>query len=242
MRLKRAISPKQAKRVTALQLKGISLDMESHRYYPNRELAAHVVGYVGDDNTGLGGVERQYESFIGGEPGQLLVQVDAKGRRFSRIEKSSTDGASVVLTIDKHIQHIAERELEAGVKSSGAEGGFVIVMDPFSGELLALANYPTFNPNLFKSYADAAKKNRAVQDVYEPGSTLKAVTAGAALEEKLAAPTDLIHTGPGFIRFGARVIDEAKGHNYGTLTFEDVIVKSSNVGAIMIGLDWEPTA
>jgi cell division protein FtsI (penicillin-binding protein 3) len=235
VRLRRAISPEQAARVNALQLKGISLDMESHRYYPNRELAAHVVGYVGDDNTGLGGVERQYQSFIGGEPGQLLVQVDAKGRRFSRIEKSSTDGASVVLTIDKHIQYIAERELEAGVKSSGAEGGTVIVMAPFSGELLALANYPTFNPNLFKSYADGAKKNRAVQDVYEPGSTLKAVTAGAALEEKLAAPTDLINTSPGVIRIGARVIKEAKGHNYGTLTFEDVIVKSSNVGAITIG-------
>jgi cell division protein FtsI (penicillin-binding protein 3) len=236
VRLKRAISPEQARRVTALQLKGISLDMESHRYYPNRELAAHIVGYVGDENTGLGGVERQYESLIGGEAGQRLVQVDAKGRPFSRVEKSATDGASVVLTIDKHIQHIAERELEAGVKSSGAEGGSVIVMDPFSGELQALANYPTFNPNLFKSYADGAKKNRAVQDVYEPGSTFKAVTAGAALEEKVAAPTELIPTSPGVIRFGARVINEAKGHNYGTLTFEDVIVKSSNIGAIKIGL------
>jgi cell division protein FtsI (penicillin-binding protein 3) len=236
VRLHRAISPEQAKRVTALQLKGISLDRESHRYYPNRELAAHVVGYVGDDNKGLGGVEEKWESLIGGEAGQLLVQVDAKGRPFSRIEKSATDGASVVLTIDKYIQHVAERELEAGVKSSGAEGGSVIVMDPFSGELLALANYPTFNPNAFKSSSDAAKKNRAVQDVYEPGSTLKTVTAGAALEEKLFRTTDLINTSPGVIRFGSRVIDEAKGHNYGTLTFEDVIVKSSNIGAIKIGL------
>ena len=186
--------------------------------------------------TGLAGVEEQYESLIGGEAGQLLIQVDAKGRPFSRIEKSATRGASLVLTIDKYIQHVAERELEAGVKWSGAEGGSVIVMDPFSGELLALANYPTFNPNAFKSYPDGARTNRAVQDVYEPGSTFKIVTAGAALEEKLFTPSDLINTSPGFIRFGSRVIDEAKGHNYGTLTFEDVIVKSSNVGAIKIGL------
>jgi cell division protein FtsI (penicillin-binding protein 3) len=236
VRLRRAITPDQAKRVNALQLKGISLSLESHRYYPNRELAAHILGYVGDENKGLGGVERQYESLIGGEPGQLLVQVDAKGKPFSRIEKSATDGASVVLTIDKYIQHVAERELEAGVKSSGAEGGSVIVMAPFSGEVLALANFPTFNPNAFKSFPDAAKKNRAVQDVYEPGSTLKTVTAGAALEERLFRTTDLINTSPGVIRFGSRVIDEAKGHNYGTLTFEDVIVKSSNIGAIKIGL------
>ena len=240
VRLRQAITPAQAARVTALELKGISLSMESHRYYPNRELAAHVVGYVGDENKGLGGVEEQYEGDIGGKAGQLLVQVDAKGRRFSRIEKPATDGASVVLTIDKDIQYLAERELEAGVKSSGAEGGSVIVMDPFSGEVLALANYPTFNPNAFKSFADHAKKNRAVQDVYEPGSTLKIVTAGAALEEHLFQTTELINTSPGVIRFGARVIDEAKGHNYGTLTFEDVVVKSSNIGAIKIGLRLGP--
>jgi cell division protein FtsI (penicillin-binding protein 3) len=109
-------------------------------------------------------------------------------------------------------------------------------MDPMTGEILALANYPTFNPNAFSEFPREVRINRAVQDVYEPGSTFKIVTAGAALEERLARPTDLIPTGPGVIRFGARVIGEAKGHNYGTLSFEEVIVKSSNVGAIRIGL------
>jgi cell division protein FtsI/penicillin-binding protein 2 len=234
--LSRQISPPQALRVKNLGLKGIYFRTETRRYYPNWQLAAHLLGYVGDGNTGRAGLEEKYQGLVGGEPGKLLMQVDAKQRPFSRVEQSPIPGASLELTIDTEIQHIVERELAAGVEWSGAQAGSAIVMDPMTGEVLALANYPTFNPNAFNAFADEVKINRAIQYVYEPGSTFKVVTAGAALEERLARPTDLINTSPGVIRFGARVIDEAKGHNYGTLTFEDVIVKSSNVGAIKIGL------
>ena len=235
VRLARWISPEEALRISELKLP-VTLRRETRRYYPHRELAAHVLGYVGDENTGRAGIEEQYDWLIGGQKGQAFLQIDGNGRPFSRLEEPPTPGASLVLTIDEQIQHVVERELAAGVRSSGAERGSAIVMDPFTGEILAMANAPTFNPNNFKAYKEEARKNPAVQDVYEPGSTFKVVTAGAALEEKLARPSDLINTGPGVIRFGARVIDEAKGHNYGTLTFEDVIVKSSNVGAIKIGL------
>ena len=234
--LSRQISPDQAHRVTEAKIKGLYLRTETRRYYPQRELAAHLLGYVGDGNIGRAGLEEQYQRLVGGESGKLLMQVDAARRPFSRVEQSPTPGASLELTIDTEIQHIVERELAAGVEWSGAVAGSAIVMDPMTGEIQALANYPTFNPNAFKSFAEEVRINRAIQYVYEPGSTFKVVTAGAALEERLARPTDLINTSPGVIRFGARVIDEAKGHNYGTLTFEDVIVKSSNVGAIKIGL------
>ena len=234
--LSRRISPTQASRVKKLNLKGIYFRTETRRYYPNWGLAAHLLGYVGDGNVGRAGLEEQYQRQVGGEPGRLLTQVDMKRRPFSRVEQSPIPGASLELTIDSEIQHIVERELAAGVEWSGALGGSAIVMDPMTGEVLALANYPTFNPNAFNAFSDEDKVNRAIQYVYEPGSTFKVVTAGAALEERLARPTDLINTSPGVIRFGSRVIDEAKGHNYGTLTFEDVIVKSSNIGAIRIGL------
>ena len=233
--LRRQMTPEQSGRVEALTLKGVSFRTETRRYYPNLDMAAHLLGWVGI-SKGLAGIEEKYDGLIGGQPGQAVLQVDGNRRTFSRLERSPTPGGSVVLTIDPIVQHIAERELVDGVKWSGAAGGSVVVLDSHSGEILAMANYPTFNPNNIRKSDDTDRINRAVQNVFEPGSTFKIVTAGAALEEKLATPSDLINTSPGVIRFGSRVIDEAKGHNYGTLTFEDVIVKSSNIGAIKIGL------
>jgi cell division protein FtsI (penicillin-binding protein 3) len=166
----------------------------------------------------------------------VLIQTDAKRHAFSRVERPSTTGADLELTIDQYLQHIAERELQAGVDYAGAEGGSAVVMDPATGEILALASYPTFNPNAYRNFRDETRRNRAIQDLYEPGSTFKIVTASAALEQKLVKPNDWIDTNPGVIRFGARVIDEDKHHNYGVLTFTDVLVRSSNVGAIKIGL------
>jgi cell division protein FtsI (penicillin-binding protein 3) len=236
--VKRWVSAEQAARVAALDLKGISMQREPRRYYPKRELAAQLLGYVGDGNKGLDGLEHTYDALIGGKAGTALVQVDAKGRPYSSVETAPVAGASLELTISSYIQYVAERELRDGVLRTGARAGTVIVMDPFTGELLAVASYPTFNPNpnAFKDSDLENRKNHAVLDQYEPGSTFKLVTASAAIEENVVKPTDLIDTNPGVIRFGARVIDEAKGHNYGTLTVEEVIVKSSNVGAIKIGL------
>ena len=232
--VRRRASPMQAKRVAALELDGIGFRKESKRYYPNRELAANVLGYVGVDNVGLAGIEATYDKTVRGREGKLLVQTDARRHVFSRLERSPTAGASIELTIDEHLQHIAEREVRAGVEAARADGGTAVIMDPHTGEILAMANWPTFNPNDYGDSDVNARRNRAVQDLYEPGSTFKLVTASAALEEKVVTPDDVIDVSAGMIRFGSRVIDDM--HRYAPLSFTDVIVKSSNVGAIKVGL------
>jgi cell division protein FtsI (penicillin-binding protein 3) len=234
--VRRQVTPDQARRVADLQLEGIGFMKENRRFYPNKELAAHLLGYVGLDNTGLAGIEATYDNLIKGHAGTVLIQTDAKRHAFSRVERPSTTGADLDLTIDEYLQHIAERELKAGVEYAGAEGGSAVVMDPFTGEILALASYPTFNPNAYRDFHDEDRRNRAIQDLYEPGSTFKIVTASAALEQKILKPGDYVDTNPGVIRFGSRVVDEDKHHNYGVLSFTDVIVRSSNVGAIKVGL------
>jgi cell division protein FtsI (penicillin-binding protein 3) len=236
----RQVTPDEAKRVKALALPGIMLLKESRRYYPNSELAAHVIGYVGLDNVGLGGIESAYDAQIRGRAGKVLLQTDNRRQAmFSRVETPPTAGAGIELTLDQYLQHVAERELRAGVEENRAEGGTAIIMDPWSGEILALANWPTFNPNAFARVEDEVRRNRAIQTLYEPGSTFKIVTASAALEQKVITPTSLIDTSPGFITFpGRKPIYDT--HHYGTLDFTDVIVKSSNVGAIKVGLKIGP--
>ena len=234
--IRRQVSPQQARRIADLKLDGIGFLKESKRFYPNKELGAHLIGYVGTDNGGLSGIESTYDTLIKGKPGTVLVQTDARRHAFSRVERPPTSGASLELTIDEYLQHVVERELTAGAEWANAVGASAIVMDPRTGDILALANYPTFNPNAYREFDDQERRNRAIQDLYEPGSTFKIVTAGAALEEKIITPETIIETSPGVIRFGSRVIDEDKGHNYGTISFTDVIVKSSNVGSIKVGL------
>ena len=233
--VRRQISFEAARRVAALDLDGIGFIKESRRFYPNTQLAAHVLGYVGIDNNGLGGIESAYDSQIRGKAGTVLVTTDARGHVFSRVERPPTAGSSIELTLDKYLQHIAERELRAGVAANRAAGGSVIILDPSSGEILAMANEPTFNPNVFGESSEASRRNRAVQDLYEPGSTFKIVTASAAIEERVMPTSALIDTTPGILKIGTRVIDEFRGANHGVLSFTDVIVKSSNVGAVKIG-------
>ena len=235
--VRRRVTPQEAGRIAALELNGIGFMKESRRYYPNKELGAHVLGYVGLDNVGLGGLEATYDNVIRGKEGKLIAHTDARQQRFAgRLERAPTAGGSLELTIDEQLQYIAERELRAGVEDTGADGGTAIVMDPHTGEILALANWPTFNPNAYSAANEVARRNRAVQDIYEPGSTFKVVTVAAALEENVLSPEAMIDTNPGIIRFGGRVIDEYGGRNHGVLSLTDVIVKSSNVGAIKIGL------
>lgn len=232
--VRRRATPLQAERVAALGLPGVAFRKESRRFYPNRELAAHVLGYVGTDNVGLGGLEATYDKTVRGREGKLLVQTDARRQVFSRLERSPTAGGSIELTIDEQLQHIAEREVRAGVEAARADGGTAVIMDPHSGEILAMASYPTFNPNDYSTAPEIARRNRAVQDLYEPGSTFKLVTASAAIEEGVVKPDDVIDVSAGMIRFGSRVIDDM--YRYGPLSFTDVMVKSSNVGAIKVGL------
>jgi len=235
----RQVSPSVARKVKDLGLPGVMLLKESRRYYPKAELAAHVVGYVGLDNVGLGGIESAYDSQIRGKDGKVLIQTDAKRHAvFSRVERPATAGASIELTIDQYLQYIAERELREGVEANHAAGGTALIMDPRSGEILALANWPTFNPNAFAKVDEDARRNRAIQELYEPGSTFKIVTASAALEHRVITPDTLIPTSPGYITFGSRIIHDT--HEYGLLKFTDVIVKSSNVGAIKVGLRLGP--
>jgi cell division protein FtsI (penicillin-binding protein 3) len=234
--VRRQIAPDQAKRVAALNLDGIGFIKESKRFYPNKELAAHLLGYVGIDNTGLDGLEATYDSRIRGKAGTMLVQTDARRHVFSRFERPPTYGSTVELSIDEYLQHIAERELRNGVLVNRALGGTAIVMNPRTGEILAMANEPTFNPNTYREAEEGARRNRAVQDLYEPGSTFKVVTASAAIEEKVMKPDTLIDTNPGRLVIDrSRVITDDAGQNSGVLSFAKVIIKSSNIGAVKIG-------
>jgi cell division protein FtsI (penicillin-binding protein 3) len=232
--LARQITSEEASRVKALDLPGVLFYKESRRYYPNNELAAHLLGYVGVDNLGLAGLESTFDNQIRGKEGKILLQRDGRRKAMStREEHLPTAGASLELTIDKYLQFIADRELRIGVEENKAAGGTAIIMQPQTGEILALANWPTFNPNEFGSADLVARRNRAIQDTYEPGSTFKVVTASAAIEERVIRTTDLIDCNPGYITFGPRKISDT--HHYGLLPFIDVIAKSSNVGAIKVG-------
>jgi cell division protein FtsI/penicillin-binding protein 2 len=234
--VRRQVSPDQKRRVEDLNLEGVGFMTESKRFYPNKELAAHLLGWVGVDNIGLGGLESTYDSIIRGKPGKVLVQTDARRHAYSRTEWPPTAGSTVELTIDEYLQHVAERELEAGVRENRAGSGTAIVMNPHTGEILALANVPTFNPNAFRDSTDNERRNRGVQDLYEPGSTFKVVTASAAIEEKVMPINTWIDTNPGRVYIsGRKPITEDRGRNLGVLSFTDVIVKSSNIGAIKIG-------
>ncbi len=231
--VRRQVADDQAARVKALALEGIGTLKESRRFFPKGSLAAHVIGYVGIENRGLGGTEAAYDSQIRGKDGQAIVSTDARHHAFNRLEKAPTTGSTIELTLDEYLQHIAERELRAGVLENRAIGGSVVIMDPRSGEILAMANEPTFDPNDYRAASESARRNRAVQDLYEPGSTFKIVTASAALEEKAMPLDSMIDASGGHINIGARLVTDT--HDYGVLSFTDVIVKSSNVGAIRIG-------
>jgi cell division protein FtsI (penicillin-binding protein 3) len=231
--VRRQITIDQSRRVEALNLGGIGFIKESRRFYPNTELASHLLGYVGVDNKGLGGLEHTYDAQIRGKPGAILIQTDARRQVFSRFERPPTAGSTIELTIDEYLQHVAERELHAGVLENRAAGGSAIIMNPRTGEILAMANEPTFNPNVYRNSAEVDRRNRAVQDLYEPGSTFKVVTASAAIDEKVMSVNDPVDATGGQIRIGSRVIRDTG--SYGVLSFTDVIVKSSNVGAIKIG-------
>src|SRR6266700_2488554 len=221
-------------RVRSLNLKGIYFQKEAKRFYPKRDLAAQVLGYVGLDDEGLGGVEREFDAKLKGKPGKMLITMDNKRRWLGRVEKNPDPGENVVLTIDEKIQYIAERELEKAMQDTQAEAGTVIVEDPHSGEVLALASRPTFDPNTFNMASPLALKNRAVSDVYEPGSTFKIVTLAAALEEKITTPEEVVDCQMGSIVLNGLKIHDHKA--YGALTVTQVLENSSDVGAIKIAL------
>lgn len=233
--LQRQLEPTQAAAITDLNLRGIGLFPESRRYYPRQELAAHVLGLVGLDDRGLEGLEHQYDDLLGGQPQFVVAQQDALGRIIFRQEESRPQAPifDLTLTIDEVIQYIAERELARAVERSRAKAGTAIVMDPRTGEILALANQPTFDPNHFRKASSAARRNRAVTDAFEPGSVFKVILLAGALEEGVVRTGDRFHGENGAIEVsGVTIRDHEK---YGWLTVQQILTHSSNVGAIKIG-------
>jgi cell division protein FtsI (penicillin-binding protein 3) len=223
-----------AAKITALNLPGIHPQLEPKRFYPNGSLAAHVLGYVGLDGQGLGGVEQSYNEKISGEPGQLFIEKDASGKAYESYEIAAKPGQTVVLTIDQSIQYLAEQALQSAVQRSRAKSGTVIVLDPRSGDILALANAPTFDPNKVAEAKPETRSNWALQNIYEPGSTFKVVAFSAAIEKKLAKPEDHIDCQMGAITVAGRVVHDH--HPFGSLTIAEALAKSSNVAAIKLGL------
>jgi len=221
-------------RIRSLNLQGIHFQKEPKRFYPARDLAAQVVGTVGMEDSGQSGIEHEFDDELRGRAGKMFISVDARRQWFSDVEKQPEQGESLVLTIDKNIQYIAEKELDQAIHDTQAIAGTVIVENPHTGEILALANRPTFNPNLRKEITPGALTNRAVSYVYEPGSTFKLVTISAALEEKLTNPNEVFDCQMGSIVYNGMRIRDSKPH--GLLPVWGVLAESSDVGAIKIAL------
>jgi len=235
--LKRRVSPARWARIRRLGIGGVGIENTRERVYPLGPLAGHVVGFTGIDGQGLEGIERQFDQDLRGEPDVLhVVERDGRGRRWllgGEWEPLSRVGARVELTIDAGIQYVAETELERAVVEFGAKAGTAIVMDPRSGEILAMANAPRFDPNLFASSSPSHWRNRAITDVYEPGSTFKAILAAAGLRAGAVFPEEIIDCEGGAFRVGRRTIHDHR--HYDLLSFNDIIAHSSNIGCAKVG-------
>jgi len=236
--IERRVTPHEATRIRELDIPGVELTTEARRYYPNRHLAAHLVGFTDIDGRGIEGIELAYEDRLRGSDRRVEAIRDRRGHVVfaDDMEDDRTiQGQSVVLTIDKAIQHIAERELALGVRTFEARGGSVVVMDPSSGEILALANYPPFNPNEPSKHPTAHRRNRAVVDRFEPGSTVKPFTMAAALAAGAVKPNQSINCENGVTRMGGRLLHDA--HPYEWLTPTQILAYSSNIGTAKIAQD-----
>ena len=224
----------------ALKLAGIHLVAEPKRFYPKEHLASTVLGFVGTDDAGLAGLEHLYDRTVRGTPGEIVALTDARRSRYGEAETASSrpaqEGASLVLSLDSGVQFAAERELAAAMAEHRAKSGSVVVLDPWNGEVLAMASAPDFDPNEFGRFPAEARRNRVIADSYEPGSTFKIVTGALALDEGVVSLDEVIDTGDGTIRVANTTIQEADRHRYGALTLAGVFEHSSNIGIIRVGL------
>lgn len=234
VRLAKKLSPEVVQRIDDMNLKGVFFQKENRRAYPQRELAAAVLGYVDVDEKGLGGIEYSLDKQIRGRPGKMMVMTDGRRRWYDRRESAADPGASVVLTLDETIQYIAEKELARAIAETHAVHGTVVIQDPNTGELLAIASWPTFDPNNAGSYPDDVRMDRAVSAAYEPGSTFKVLTLTGAIEHGVANPDELVDCQMGSILVAGRLIHD--WHPFGTLTVRGILANSSDVGAIKIAL------
>ena len=230
----RKLPPDKAEAVRALNLKGVYLQAENQRYYPKRELASHVLGFVDLDEKGLGGIEYGLDSAIRGKSEKIVVMEDARQRSFDGGVAQKDQGANVVLTIDEKIQYIAERELAEAIAKTHALAGTVIVQNPNDGSILALANWPKFNPNSPNDAKTEARMDRAVSAIYEPGSTFKLITLAAAFDQDLTKPDEIFDCENGSVIVAGHRIHDHKP--FGLLTVSNILAKSSDVGAIKIAM------
>ncbi|MBI2840018.1 MAG: transpeptidase family protein [Acidobacteria bacterium] len=231
----RKLPAEAVEKIRNLDLEGIGFIAESKRFDPKEELASHLLGYVGMDNSGLAGVEYQYDRELRGMPGKVVVEIDARQREFSYSTLVPTQpGSNIILTIDEVIQYIAEHELRAAVERHHARGGSITVMNPRSGEILAMANWPTYDPNELQGSREDQRRNRAIQDCYEPGSTFKIIVAAASLAEKTARIDEKFDCQLGAIEIAGHRIRDHKP--FGVLSMDEIIEYSSNVGSIKLGL------
>ncbi len=234
--LDRRLNPAVVARIKQLQLAGIGFIKESKRFYPNFDLAANVLGFTGIDPQGLEGIERRYDGTILGTAGCLMTERDALGRDVgvrTAVVKEAVPGKNVVLTLDKNIQYLAEKALAKAVQGSGAKEGMAIVAEPGTGKILAMANYPSFNPNAYNQYPAVQLRNHCVADSFEPGSTFKIFLMSAAVEEKVVRPQDQFFCENGHFSFGGRIIRD--DHPEGRISVADILKYSSNIGAAKIG-------
>ncbi len=232
--LARKISPAKAEAIRKLNIKGLDFLKESKRCYPNGYLASHITGFSGLDNIGLEGIELYYDSYLKGKSGWALILRDARQKKLNLEEKMVLpgDGYNLVLTIDEVIQYIAERELDKAFRTYHAKGASIIVMDPHTGAILAMANRPTFDLNEYNNIDKEARRNRCISDLFEPGSSFKIVTASAALEEKKVVEGDRFFCENGSYRVANHILHDHRPH--GWLTFREVIEQSSNIGTTKV--------
>ena len=233
--LKRQVTPREAERIKALNLEGVGMFYEPKRYYPQGHLAGQVIGFVGRDSQGLEGIEMHYDAYIRRETSSSVIERDALGRKVlvrGLEDLQIAPGADIHLTLDTSIQHLVEKQLEAAVIKFRAKGGIAVVVEPFAGEVLALANYPFSDPNNIARESSQQWRNRAVSDSFEPGSTFKTILAAAALEEEVVGKEDLFYCEFGKYSYGGRMIHDS--HPYGWLPFYKIIQYSSNIGATKV--------
>lgn len=238
--LKRHADPESVKKINQLGIKGISTQREYKRYYPAAAVSSHIIGFTDIDDRGQEGLELAYDHWLSGKPGQKRVLKDRLNRIVENIEniESAQPGKNLILSIDQRIQYLAYRELTAAVKFHRAEGGSLVMLDVNTGEVMAMVGQPAYNPNNRKKLKSRFYRNRAVTDVFEPGSTIKPFTVAAALESGIYRPDTAINTEPGYFKVGDHTIRDIR--NFGKIDVATVITKSSNIGASKIALSLEP--
>ncbi len=233
--IKRQITPQEAEQVQRLVARGVAMTVEPNRFYPQGQMAGQVLGFVNRDSEGLEGLELRYNEHIRGEAGSSLIESDAKRRSVlvQGVEGLQIPpGADLQLTLNSPIQHLAEKELESAIVKNRAKAGVAIVVEPFTGELLAVANYPSFDPNNYTKQSKARARNRAIADSYEPGSTFKTILAAAALEENVVGKEDLFYCEMGKYNYAGRIVHDS--HPHGWLPFAKILQVSSNIGFIKV--------